>query len=274
MNLRPLQRFFATPKGMLTIILAALIAVAAPHYGAVVWPSLGAACFIAGAVDAVILRLRSKQGKWEYPSGAVLTAMIVTMVLRPQEPWYVTSTICVLAILSKYVLRYRTANIFNPAALAIVGTFYYFHTGQSWWGALPEMPLYVQPLLLLGGVFIAQRINKMPLVLAFLGTHFVLFTLIAFFGDPQRVAEIYRAPDLHAALYFALIILTDPPTSPTKYPDQIYCGILTAVTSFVIFEWLGVVYFFLAGVLVGNLWEVWRRYSRNRSRREPAVQLS
>ena len=87
--------------------------------------------------------------------------MIVTMVLRPQEPWYVTSTICVLAILSKYVLRYRTANIFNPAALAIVGTFYYFHTGQSWWGALPDAPTWTLLLLVGTGVQLAPEFTNL-----------------------------------------------------------------------------------------------------------------
>ena len=81
-------------------------------------------------------------------------------------------------------------------------------------------------------------------------------------GDPRWVSEIYRSPDLEAALFFAFVILTDPPTSPAKYPDQIVCGVLVAVVSFIFFEWAGVVYYLLAGVLVGNVWEAWRRVQR------------
>ena len=95
----------------------------------------------------------------------------------------------------------------------------------------------------------------MPLALAFLGAYFALFTLTAFVTDPLPVAEIFRTPDIEAALYFAFIILTDPPTSPAKYPDQMICGVLVAVVSFALFEWAGVVYYLLAGVLTGNLWE-------------------
>ena len=102
----------------------------------------------------------------------------------------------------------------------------------------------------------------MPLVLAFLGSYFLLFTVTAFVTDPHWVSEIFRSPDLQAALYFAFIILTDPPTSPAKYPDQIICGVIVAVVSYVFFEWAGVVYYLLAGVLVGNLWEAWRRANR------------
>jgi Na+-translocating ferredoxin:NAD+ oxidoreductase RnfD subunit len=188
--------------------------------------------------------------------------LIVAMVLRAQEPWYVTTITSVAAILSKYIFRSRTANIFNPAALAIVASFYVFHTSQSWWGALPEGLVLAQVAMLAACVFLADRVNKMPMVLAFLGVYFLLFTATAFVGDAQRLAEVFRTPDVQAALFFALVILTDPPTSPTRYPDQIVCGILVAVVSYAVFEWLGVVYFLLAGVLAGNVWEAWRRAKR------------
>ena len=63
-------------------------------------------------------------------------------------------------------------------------------------------------------------------------------------------------------LYFALIILTDPPTSPAKYKDQWICGIIVAAASYAVFEMFGVVYFLLAGALAGNLWAAWRRVHR------------
>ncbi|MEI9971224.1 MAG: RnfABCDGE type electron transport complex subunit D [Ignavibacteriota bacterium] len=143
---------------------------------------MGSAAIVAGAIDALILRVRKKS--WEFPSGAVLTAMIVAMVLRAQEPWYVVAVTAVAAVLSKYLLRARLANVFNPAALAIVASFYVFHTGQSWWGALPERSLAAQLVLPVVGLFIADRVNKMPLVLAFLASYFLLFTLTAFVSEP------------------------------------------------------------------------------------------
>jgi Na+-translocating ferredoxin:NAD+ oxidoreductase RnfD subunit len=104
------------------------------------------------------------------------------------------------------------------------------------------------------------------MVLAFLGAYYALFTATAFLGDPRVVAEIYRTPDLQAVLFFSFFILTDPPTSPTKYRDQIFCGVLVAVTSYAVFEWLGAVYYLLAGVLAGNAWEAWRRWRVQRAR--------
>ena len=79
-----LLKFFKTPKGLLIIILVILTAIAAPGEGVqVVLTRMGAAVLAAGLVDVVVLKLRKKA--WEFPSGAVLTAMIVTMVVRAQE---------------------------------------------------------------------------------------------------------------------------------------------------------------------------------------------
>jgi Na+-translocating ferredoxin:NAD+ oxidoreductase RnfD subunit len=210
-------------------------------------------------VDAPMLRFRNRRQAWEFPSGALLTGALVAMVLSPAEPWWVAAVTSALAVLSKYVCRFDTANIFNPAALALVATFYLFNTAQDWWGAMPDAPLYAVLVLLATGVFITSRVNKLPMVLAFLGVYYALFSAVAFAADPRTVAEVFRTPDLQMALFFAFFILTDPPTSPTKYPHQVVCGVLVAVTSFVLFERLGAAWYLLGGVLAGNLYETWRR---------------
>ncbi len=259
------RRFFRTPKGLLTIVFAILVAVAVPvETVAVIGPGLAVAVATAMLVDLPILRWRD--GEWTFPSGALLTGVILAMVLSPHEPWYVVASTSAVAIVSKYVFRTRSANVFNPAALALVATFYLFDTGQSWWGALPDVGLIGLVAVFATGLFITDRVNKMPLVLAFLGSFYLLFTVTAFVGDATIVSEVFRTPDLQAALYFAFFILTDPPTSPVKYPDQIVCGAIVAVVAFAIFQGLGAAYYLLAGVLVGNVWEAWRRSTRLRSR--------
>jgi Na+-translocating ferredoxin:NAD+ oxidoreductase RnfD subunit len=263
--LRKAQRFFKTPKGLLLLILLGLIAISAPGQGVrMVLVGLGSASAAAGLTDLIILRFRKKV--WEFPSGAVLSALIIGMVLRAQEPWHVVTLTAVVAVLSKYIFRSHTANLFNPAALAMVVSFYVFHTGQSWWGALVDVVPVAKLLLIAGGIYIADRVNKIPLVLAFLGSYFALFTIVTFVRNPLSVAEIFRTPDFEAALYFAFFILTDPPTSPTKYRDQLVFAGVVAVVSFAFFELLGALYFLLAGVLAGNIWEAWRRTSHRRKR--------
>jgi Na+-translocating ferredoxin:NAD+ oxidoreductase RnfD subunit len=262
-------RFFQTPKGLLVIVLVILVALAARREGiALVAPGLVTAVMVAGAIDVLVLR--KIRDAWEFPSGAVLTGLIVAMVLTPHEPWYVAACTSAVAIASKYIARTRSANIFNPAALALVATFYVFNTGQSWWGALPEITPFALVVLVATGAFITDRVNKIPLVLVFLGTYFGLFTLTTFLGDPGKIAEVFRAPDLHAVLFFAFFILTDPPTSPVRYPDQLVCGVLVALVSYATFEWVGAAYYLLAGVLIGNIWEAWHRWYAFSRRRLPS----
>jgi Na+-translocating ferredoxin:NAD+ oxidoreductase RnfD subunit len=262
-NTGAIRRFFRTPKGLLTIVLVVLIALSAPGEGLeLVGPGVFASILLAGLIDALILRFirhRVTGHPWEFPSGAVLTAMLVCMVLSAREPWYVMASTSVLAVVTKYLLRTRAGNLFNPAALAIVASFYLFGTAQSWWGALPNLPPASLTVLMITGLFIADRVNRVPLVLAYLGAYFLLFTAAAYVGDPRVVGGIFRSPDVHAALFFAFFFLTDPPTSPVAYRPQLICGVIVAVAGFLIFEWLGAVHFLLSGALVGNVFEAWNR---------------
>ena len=252
------RRWARTPKGLLIIILTVLVAIAAPHEGInTMAPGFLSAVLVAAILDAVILRVR--RGRWEFPDGAVLTAMLVAMVLSAQHPWYYAAVTSAVAIVSKYAVRSRAANVFNPAAFGLVATFYLFDTGPSWWGALPNVTPWAQLALLVAGVFIADRVNRLPLVLAFLGIYFALFTIAAFVGQPAQVAEIFRTPDLQAVFFFAVFILTDPPTSPVRHSAQVACGAIVAIVSYGVFHWIGAVYYLLAGVLVSNVWEAWRR---------------
>lgn len=260
------QRFFRTPKGLMLIVLVALAAIAAPFEGIkLVWAGLLSSVALAGLIDLVILRYR--RGEWEFPSGAVLTGMFVAMVLSSIVPWYQAASASAVAIVSKYILRTRSANVFNPAALALVLAFYIFHTGQNWWGALGGITPYAVVLLFVGGAFIVDRVNKFPLVLVFLVVYYALFSLTSLISPNHvaEVAEIFRPPDLQAVLFFAFFILTDPPTSPVKYRDQIVFGVLVAIASFAFFELAGSACFLLAGLLVGNVWEARRRYAGARS---------
>jgi Na+-translocating ferredoxin:NAD+ oxidoreductase RnfD subunit len=251
-------KFLRTPKGLLLVVLMALAAIAAPAEGvARVWPNLVSAVLAAALVDLPMLRVRT--GGWEFPSGALLTGLIVAMVLSPVAPWYAAATASAVGVAAKYIARTRSANVFNPAALGVVVVHYAFGAGESWWGALGGLQPVAVIVLVASGVFIADRVNKMPLVVAYLGAYFLLFTIAAFARDPSRVAEIFRPPDAQAALFFACFILTDPPTSPVRYGEQLVAAALVAATSIAVFEGLGAAHFLLSSVLVGNVWEAWRR---------------
>jgi Na+-translocating ferredoxin:NAD+ oxidoreductase RnfD subunit len=271
--IRNVERFFVSPKGILLVILGFITLLAIPGQGAsTALPGVLSAMAAAAVVDVAIARLSRKA--WIFPSGALLSGLIIALVLSAQEPWIVPIATAVLAVTSKNLFRTRLANVFNPAALALVLAAVLFNSGHSWWGALPDLGWSGIPVLLLAGWFIADRVNKLPLVLVFLGTYFSLFTVASFAGDPAQVAEIFRAPDLQAVLFFAFFMLDDPPTCPIRYADQVQFGLIVAFASYTLFMIFGWVYFLPAALLIGNVREAWRRRApRPQVRPVPAPQI-
>lgn len=263
-------RLFRTPKGLLILTLVGLAALGAYVEGVrTIVPNVCAAVVAAVLIDVPFVRIRD--GSWSFPDGALLTALIVAMVLSPHEPAYVVGMTTAVGVWSKHIFRSGAANIFNPAALGLISTFYLFNTGQSWWGALGNLPWPAIAALLAAGLFITDRVKKYPAVLSFLLVYFLLATTAAFVGDPSRVAELFRTPDVNAALYFAFFMLTDPPTSPPKSRDQPAFGAIAAILAFATFELIGAAYFLLVGLLGANAWEAFRRSRSSRGRLPRAI---
>lgn len=271
-DFRPLRRAVRSPKGNLLILLTALTVLAALATGpSQVVPPIMNAVGAAALADIIIQRLERRV--WIFPTAGILTGLIVALVLSPYESLVIAPATAILAITSKHLFRARLANIFNPAAFALVIAALLFDAGHSWWGALPDWNWAGAAVLLAGGWYTANRINKLPLVLVFLGTFYGLFTAASFIGGPD-VASVFRSPDLQAALFFAFFMLDDPPTCPVKYRDQVVFGTLVAAVSFGAYEYFGWLYYLLAGLLVGNTWWAGQRTWRARRRtRQPAAAI-
>ncbi len=205
-----LRRFFRTPKGILIVVLAILAFAAAAGAGFTrVAPVVIGGALAAMLVDAPILRYREKA--WIFPDGALLTGLIVAMVLSPFEPWHVAAITAAVGVVSKYAYASGT-RLFNPAAFALVATFYGSSTAQSWWGALPDLAPIAIVLLFATGIFIRDRVNKIPLVLSFLGMYYLRRSPRSP-TNPAHVANLYRAPDLPAALFFRRFFANDRSTN-------------------------------------------------------------
>jgi len=245
-----MRQFLRTPKGTLLVIFLGLLGLAGTAVG---WPSAAPHMFAAvlGASITELVVRRFDRRPLALPSSAMLSGMIVAFVLGPETPHAVTAAVATLATLSKHLIAIDRKHIFNPAGLALLVSVPLFATGQSWWGALPDLGWPFLLVLLAGGAFIVDRINKFPLVLSFLGTSFALLMALSRF-DPLLAAELFRTPFVQAALFFALFMLTDPPTAPSRYPEQVATGVLVATVS-VAAELLGAGQaYLLVALLVGN----------------------
>jgi len=254
------MRFLRTPKGALILAFSPLLVLGALADGwTLVVPHVLAA--IVGAIAAELLAAQIQQRQLSWPSSALLSGSIVAFVLDPATPLIATLTIGALATLSKHVITTRRGHIFNPAALALVVSIPLFATAQSWWGALPDLPWPFIAVVLAAGALVVDRINKFPLVFAFTATYFSIFTLASLIA-PASVAEMFRTPFVQSAVFLAMFMLTDPPTSPSRAQDQVWIGGLVAVVSCVgQLAGVGQAYL-LIGVLCGNVALMAARYVR------------
>jgi Na+-transporting NADH:ubiquinone oxidoreductase subunit NqrB len=82
---------------------------------------------LAGAVLITVLLdvsiVRVFWHKYVFPSGALITGLIIAMVLSPQLPWYVPIFASALAILSKHTLKTKRRPWFNPEVCRTSGYF-------------------------------------------------------------------------------------------------------------------------------------------------------
>jgi Na+-translocating ferredoxin:NAD+ oxidoreductase RnfD subunit len=248
------------------LMLVGLVGLALPAEGiGLTLPGILVAVGGAAIIDMAFVWAARR--RWVFPSGAIISGLLIAMVLSPHEPVLVPLTASAIAIVGKRTVRLARANVFNPAALGLVLSAILFGSGQSWWGALPGFGTPGLLIVMASGIFLADRINKLPAVLAFLGVYFLFFTASSLLGDPADFADVFRAPDIHAALFFALFMVDDPPACPVRYRDQVQFGLVIALTSYLVFAVLGAVYFLPAGLLAGNIHEGLRRQFSARTRR-------
>ncbi len=217
---------------------------------------------VLGATSADIIFAALERRKPYFPSSAILSGLIVGFILVPIEPQLITFAVGALASITKHLLRIERGHIFNPAALALVLSVPIFNTGQSWWGALSNLPGIFAIIVLALGIAILSRVNKFPMAISFLGAYFGLFSIVGI-ADPTRVAEMFRVPFINAAIFLAGFMLTDPPTSPGRLNDQIWIGGLVATIS-VVAQLAGAGQsYLLIGILGGNLALVVSRWLRH-----------
>ena len=227
--MKPVLNFFRTAKGQMLAIFGVLLLIAVPQSGGLaLWPNFVAGVLPGCLIDGVWLSLSSR--RFRFPTSALLSGLFVFSILSVEESWLVLAWTSSFAILSKRILRSQREHIFNPAALALVWAPIAFGSGESWWGALGDVPWVWIVVLVTAGAFLTERLNKFPLVLTFLATYFGLFTIASAY-NPHGVAEMFRDPFLQAALFLAFFMLTDPPTSPNRYVDQFWFGLLAALTA-------------------------------------------
>jgi Na+-translocating ferredoxin:NAD+ oxidoreductase RnfD subunit len=243
-----------SPKGIVLITLAFLSSIGTFYSGGSSGIQNIALAMITGVLlDYVVMYVMNRP--FRFPDGAVITGLIIGGILSPAVPWYYVMITTIIALLSKHILKDRRKPFFNPAAVGLFVSAALFSTGESWWSGLSMTPVWLTIFLLAGGLIVAHRINKLPLVFSFLGTY-MLFFLIMGILNVAGAGDALRAPYIHAAFFMSFFMLTDPPTSPAKYREQIIFGILASLISCAAYLYVSKLTYLFVGLFIANILKV------------------
>ena len=245
------QKWIKTPKGYVTIVLFSYLIIAS--IGSKNLMGLKNSIIAIGVAFVVDFLYCGMKNRKSSKDSTVITGLILSLILSFTTPWEIVAGTAVIAILSKHLLVYKKKPIFNPATVGLLLSIFIFHTGQSWWGAFGDLPAWTIIFLLMGGYTITDRVNKFPQVLSFLGTFFVLLFVMGLLNI-GNAADAFRPPFINAALFFAFFMLTDPPTSPAKYKNQVLFGILSAVSGVLVYGIFGGLTYLFIGLFIGNFY--------------------
>ncbi len=161
------------------------------------------------------------------PRSPLISALSLTLLLRTGS-LTLSITAAILAVASKYLLRWNGKHIFNPAnfglvVLSLLFTSAWISPGQ--WGAAPLLTLL---LLGLGGM-VTGKAKRWDVSLALLGSYAALVFGRAFWlGDPLAI-PVHQMQS-GALLVFAFFMISDPKTTPDARAGRlIYAAIVAGV---------------------------------------------
>lgn len=204
------------------------------------------AVLVAVAADIALIKLRGL--KPFLPTAAIVSGLIIGLLSAPALSWYYPAFASTVAIASKNFLRFGRRHIFNPAALGLFSTGLFFNNPISWWGTSfqilsPNPVSFLLFLIILFPGYVSMfRLRRYRVLLGFFAVHVLLMGNLRPLLDPTT-------------LFFALVILPEPMTSPNNPLRQFLFGtIVAAVTALTGFMHLGAALDpLISGLLIANL---------------------
>jgi Na+-translocating ferredoxin:NAD+ oxidoreductase RnfD subunit len=118
---------------------------------------------------------------------------------------------------------------------------------------------------------VTDKVNKFPQVFTFLGVYLIVMLVLGLvhIGD---TTDALRNPFINSTLFLGFFMVTDPPTSPAKYGEQMIFGFIAAIVSVIVYLIFGGLTFLLVGLLVANAWNALRLLEAEKSK--PSTNVS
>src|SRR5262245_55890827 len=186
------------------------------------------------------------------PKSAFISGLSLCLLCRSNEP-FLAMTTALVAIASKFALRWHRKHVFNPTNFGLVVMM--LVTGQVWvspgqWGS----PATFGFLLASAGCLVVTRARRADVTLVFLSTWAALLLgRSTWLGEPLAI-PIHRL-ESGALVLFAFFMISDPKTTPDSRAGRVlFAGLVAGgayVVQFVLFRTNGLLWSLaLASLLV------------------------
>ncbi|MDJ0940279.1 MAG: RnfABCDGE type electron transport complex subunit D [Woeseiaceae bacterium] len=165
------------------------------------------------------------------PLSPLITSLSLTLLLRT-DVLAVAAGAAAIAIASKFLVRFRSKHVFNPANAAIVVAILlsdraWVSTGQ--WGSAAIGAFAFACL----GFLVLTRAKRSETTIAFLaGYALLVFGRALWLGDPLSI-PVHQLQN-GALLLFAFFMISDPKTAPDAAIGRVLYGLLVAVVTYVV----------------------------------------
>ena len=161
------------------------------------------------------------------PLSALVSAVGLCIFLRTND-LVVVALASVIAIGSKFVIRWKSKHIFNPTNLALIVVIV---SGLGWispgqWGQVAWLGLLIACM----GSLVVTRAARADVTLSFLAFYLGLLVARALWlGDPLTI-PLHQIESV-TLLIFSFFMISDPKTTPNSRAGRIFFTFLVAVTA-------------------------------------------
>jgi Na+-translocating ferredoxin:NAD+ oxidoreductase RnfD subunit len=211
--------------------------------------SLILAVTVCALVEIIITKSYLKRG-FKIPFSGIITGLIIGCVAPYNASFLVITTAALVAILSKFFIKARGSNVFNPAALGLLVSLASFSIGDQWWAAsnysVYGLTISLTPLLIIA----TYKARRLVLSLSFVSALIIISAL----RNPSNLSSLSSLDTMFFTInfFYPFMMLPEPKTSPNKNTAQAAYGISTA-TLYSVLAIYKTAYPLFTALLLGNI---------------------
>ncbi len=213
---------FKSIKTQLIIYLICFAIFLALKNGDMVFLAMTAVAVFSALVTESLILYFKKEG-FQITESSIITGLIVGFVLSSDEIWLKFVFASILAILSKYLIRFQKRHLFNPAAFGIFISIILFGASTQWKGT------YLWYIVVPMGIYFTHRLRKNEVVIGYVSVFLILFGTQALF---QKISLLNIFGYL--SYFYLFIMVIEPKTTPVKTAGKYLFGAGAAVLIFVL----------------------------------------